>query len=105
MTRARPDPPPESGGTSPINRFFAGFPESSFDGPNSNARLNRQTALLNMLDQSGDAIGVSDHQAAIDQLRDIAAKSDGYGPPDSASDWILGPDAVPVFDEVAALWT
>jgi len=80
-----------------IQDLIISFQTSNFYAPNDKARENRRKALLNMLDKVFDAIGIGDFQAAIDQLRDVLAKSDGLGPPDSAPDWIIGTDAQAVF--------
>lgn len=65
------------------------YSTDSFDAPNDKARENRRKALLNMLDIVSEHIETGDYQAAIDQLNDILAKSDGLAPPDSAPDWIV----------------
>lgn len=80
--------------------MVAAFPDESFDGPNGNAKANRRTSMLNMLDKIADALNADDDQAAVDQLRDMAAKSDSFGPPASTPDWVIGNDAQDLYVEV-----
>lgn len=68
---------------------ISNYQDNSFDAPNDKAAENRRKALLNMLDKVSEHIETGDYQAAIDQLQDILAKSDGLSPADSAPDWII----------------
>lgn len=79
-----------------IQTDIANFAVTSFDGPNENAQENRRGSLLNMLDNVFDAIGMEDYQGALDQLRDLLAKTDGDPQP---ADWIVDPDATTTVKE------
>lgn len=72
-----------------IKDKISSYSTSSFDAPNDTAAENRRGALLNMLDKVLEHIDAADYQAAIDQLQDVLAKSDGVFPPDSPPDWVV----------------
>lgn len=86
-----------------IKDFIVGLGVNCFDAPNDRARENRRRALLNMIDKVYDSIGIEDFQAAIDQLRDVFAKSDGLEPPESAPDWIICDDASIIAQSISDL--
>ncbi|MBN1930669.1 MAG: hypothetical protein JW786_03570 [Desulfobacterales bacterium] len=77
-----------------IKDKIASFSTCSFDAPNDKAAENRRKALLNMLDKVSEHIDAGDFQAAIDQLQDILAKSDGLLP-----DWIIDDPTTPETNE------
>lgn len=61
----------------------------SFNAPNAKAAENLRKAILNMIDSVTWYIDTEDFQGAIDQLKDVLAKSDTLYPPNSSPDWIV----------------
>ena len=88
-----------------IKDQISSYSTTSFNAPNEKAAKNLRKALLNMLDRVYEYIDTGDYQAAIDQLEDILAKSDGLYPPYSAPDWIGNDPSTPIIEqqEVAQL--
>jgi hypothetical protein len=82
-----------------IETTVATIPLTSFSGNNANSQSAKQTNFVNKLSDISQAITLGNYQQAIDDLRMLYGKTDNSG----NDDWITGPEAQQVADDISEL--